>query len=83
MGRVVAGRAGWLAGWGDGQGGMGGRVGWQAGSGGGPGGGGWPGGRRGMDLQSSKECSAVNIVAKNIQPPTKDFCFYIGKVHFM
>ena len=39
MGRVVAGRAGWQAGWGDGQGGMGGRVGWRAGWVAGPGGG--------------------------------------------
>ena len=65
---------GWLAGWGGWQGGMAGRVWWWAGSGGGQGrvagrGGGGPGGRSGMDLQS-KECSGVNIVMWNIQPPT-------------
>ena len=34
-----------------------------------------------MDLRS-KECSGVNIVTQNIQPPTWDIRPYAGKMHF-
>ena len=65
-----AGRVGWRAGWDGGQGRVAGRVGQPVRSGGRPWGvkGDGPGGRRGMDLRS-KECSGVNIVTLNIQPP--------------
>ena len=59
---------GWRAGWDGGLSRVEGRV-WCWGGEGGGKGGGRPAGWRGMDLWS-KECSGLNIVMKNIQPPT-------------